>query len=267
MEVMVCPRHHAGSLPGGAGGAGGAPAGDPAGDPADRHNSVVRVVSLVPSVTETLLSWGVRPVAVTRFCEHPEIRRVGGTKDPDVATIVSMRPDLVVMDQEENRVEDHHALVRAGVTVHVTAVRDLEDVAPTLASLAARVGTTAPVMPLRPPVPVMLRAFVPIWRRPWMALGAPTYGTSVLRQLGMANVFDNAEVPYPVVELDDAAERHPDVVVAPDEPYPFGTRHGAELRQVAPVWFVDGKDLVWWGTRTASALARLAAGLASWAAT
>ncbi|MEY2588091.1 MAG: hypothetical protein QOJ67_75, partial [Acidimicrobiaceae bacterium] len=63
----------------------------------------MRIVSLVPSATESLLAWGVTPVAVTRFCEQPELLAVGGTKDPDVAAIVALRPDLVVLCEEENR--------------------------------------------------------------------------------------------------------------------------------------------------------------------
>ena len=57
----------------------------------------MRVVSMVPSVTESLLHWGVVPVACTRFCEQPTLAHVGGTKDPDVAAIVALAPDLVVV--------------------------------------------------------------------------------------------------------------------------------------------------------------------------
>ena len=70
----------------------------------------MRVVSLVPSVTETLLAWGVDVIACTRFCEQPELLHVGGTKDPDIAAIVALAPDLVVVDREENRREDAEAL-------------------------------------------------------------------------------------------------------------------------------------------------------------
>ena len=75
----------------------------------------MRVVSLVPSVTETLLAWGVEPVAVTRFCEQPALRAVGGTKDPDIGAIVALAPDLVVVNDEENRREDAEALGAAGL--------------------------------------------------------------------------------------------------------------------------------------------------------
>ena len=62
---------------------------------------------------------------------------------------------------------------------------------------------------------------------------------------------------YPKIELHEVAQRHPDVVLAPSEPYPFSTRHLAELESVATTTFVDGKDLFWWGVRTHGAMERL----------
>ena len=77
----------------------------------------VRVVSLVPSVTETLLAWGIEPAACTRFCEQPSLRHVGGTKDPDIGAIEKLAPDLVVVDREENRRDDARELMRRGIQV------------------------------------------------------------------------------------------------------------------------------------------------------
>ena len=109
-----------------------------------------------------------------------------------------------------------------------------------------------------PPAPAEeLRAFVPIWRRPWMSLRAGTYGSSVLRHLGVGNVFAEEADRYPEITLDEAARRRPDVVLAPSEPYPFAERHRVELEAVSPVTFVDGKDLFWWGIRTPAAISRL----------
>jgi ABC-type Fe3+-hydroxamate transport system substrate-binding protein len=217
----------------------------------------VRVVSLVPSVTETLLAWGVEPVAVTRFCEQPTLLAVGGTKDPDVAAIVALGPDFVVVDREENRVEDAEALAAAGLDVHVMHVTSIADVATALAELAARVG----IVPARPaplePATIRLSAFVPIWRRPWMSINAATYGSSLLAAAGVANVLAGARERYPEVTVEQAAALKPDVVLAPSEPYPFGERQRAELEQVAPVLLVDGQDLFWWGVRTPGALDRL----------
>ena len=225
-----------------------------------RLTGLVRVVSLVPSMSETLLAWGITPVAVTRFCEQPTITAVGGTKDPDVSAIVALRPDLVVVDAEENRKEDHDALVERGVDVWVLQVRSLADVAGQLAPLAASLGVRWEPPALAPPAPPRYSAFVPIWRNPWIALGGPTYGTSLLEHLGVANVFA-ADGPYPGTTLDEAVRRAPDRVVAPSEPYPFGERHRRELERVAPAVLVDGKDLVWWGVRTSAAIERLDAAL------
>jgi ABC-type Fe3+-hydroxamate transport system substrate-binding protein len=224
-----------------------------------------RIVSLVPSVTESLLDWGITPIAVTRFCEQPGLRAVGGTKDPDVAAIAELDPDLVVLCEEENRIEDAERLAAAGLSLHTVTVRSVADVEPELARLARAVGITT-VSPSgaadrtgADPRP-RLRAFVPIWRRPWMTLNRHTYGSSLLAALGVANVFADEPDRYPTTDLDAAAARRPDVVLLPSEPYPFKERHRAEVEAVAaPVAFVDGQDLFWWGTRTPAARERLAA--------
>lgn len=220
-----------------------------------------RVVSLVPSVTETLLAWGIEPIACTRFCEQPDLPHVGGTKDPAVPAIVALAPDLVVLDEEENRREDHEALVAADVPVHVLAVRDLAGLDDQMSGLAGRLGATwRPLGPRPEPEPTR-RGWVPIWKRPWMALGEPTYGSAVLRTLGVANVAA-ADGAYPELDPVRAHERGADVVIAPSEPYPFAERHRVELaRAAADVRLVDGRDLLWWGARTAAALERLAAQL------
>jgi hypothetical protein len=101
-------------------------------------------------------------------------------------------------------------------------------------------------------------AFVPIWRRPWMTLNGDTYGSSLLALLGVANVYGGDAERYPSIgDLDEVRGRRPDVVLAPSEPYPFAERHRAELETVAPVTFVDGQDLFWWGVRTPAAIERL----------
>lgn len=218
-----------------------------------------RLVSLVPSITETLLAWGVRPVAVTRFCEVPGIATVGGTKNPETAAIVALEPDVVLMDKEENRRADADLLEQAGLVVVATQVRGLGDVPGALAVLAGAVGVDAPAFPqMQIETPrSRRRVFVPIWKRPWMAIGSGTYGSSILAAAGFDNVLDDPTDPYPELELEEAAALNPDLVLAPSEPYPFAERHRAVLEQVAPVRFVDGRDLFWWGARTPAALGRI----------
>jgi len=233
----------------------------------------VRVVSLVPSATETLLALGVTPIACTRFCEQPDIPAVGGTKDPEVAQISLLKPDLVVVNDEENRFEDVERLQKLGVPLHEMSPRSVAEVGPAVAALAAAVGAPVPE-PFGPATwgPWLeerrrrrrgepRRAFVLVWRRPWMTLAGDTYGSSLLHLLGCFNVFTGQGVRYPMVELEEAAGRKPDLVLLPTEPYPFKERHVAEVTEAMPgaeVVIVDGQDLFWWGIRTPGAVDRLA---------
>lgn len=226
----------------------------------------MRVVSLVPSVTETLLAWGVEPVACTRFCEQPDLFHVGGTKDPDLAAIRALAPDLVVVDREENRKEDADAIVASGLALHVTHVVHLDDVEPTLRALWHAVGQPGPepsgLVPATPTAALRHRAFVPIWRKPWMTINDDTYGSTVLRACGVVNAFGDHADRYPEVTLEQARERRSDLVILPSEPYAFAERHIPEVSVVAgDVRLVDGRDLFWWGARTPDALVRLAAAL------
>ncbi len=223
----------------------------------------MRVVSLVPSITETLLAWGVDVVACTRFCEQPALAHVGGTKDPDIAAIVALAPDLVVLDREENRREDAEAMVAAGLRVHVTHVTGLDSLGPALAGLAEATGAD----PTSGPVdasgvdPLRRTAIVPIWRRPWMLLGADTYGAGLLASIGVATLPGPGPDRYPMVDPASFAGQV-DLVVLPSEPYPFADRHMAEVADLVPgaqVVLVDGRDLLWWGVRTPGAAQRLRA--------
>jgi len=223
-----------------------------------------RIVSLVPSSTETLLALGAHVVACTRFCEQPDLLHVGGTKNPDIAAIVALRPDVVVLDREENRIEDHDALVAAGLEVFVSDVRTVDNALAVVTELAALVGRYEWRVAhlVQPPARVRRSAFVPIWRRPWMSIGADTYGASMVDLLGIDLVTSDSSDPYPTVELDEIAARRPDLVLVPSEPYVFTDDHVAELSSRLPgaeIIRVDGQDLFWWGVRTPDALERLSA--------
>lgn len=230
----------------------------------------VRVVSLVPSATETLIALGVTPVACTRFCEQDGIPTVGGTKDPHVDEIVALAPDLVVVNDEENRREDADALSAGGLTLHSMSPRSVQEVGAAVVALAQRVG-------VQPPSPfrneewatflegaqhVMRgRVVVLIWRRPWMTMRSDTYGASLLGLLGWENGPVDAADRYPEATLDQLDALGPDVVLLPDEPYPFSSRHVHEVQTGMPrarIVAVDGRDLFWWGTRTPEAVERLA---------
>jgi ABC-type Fe3+-hydroxamate transport system substrate-binding protein len=243
---------------------------------------VPRIVSLVPSLTETLLHFGVGDALVgrTRYCVEPagtveRIETVGGTKNPDIQRIVALAPDLVVVNKEENRIEDWQALVDAGLDVMVTHPRTVADAADMIEELGQRAGAAdagqrlatecrdALARTLRARAGcAKIRTFCPIWRNPWMTFLRTTYIGDVLETVGLENIFgDEArEGDFFEIDVDEALARNPEIIVLPDEPYVFGRKHGEELHArgaKAQIFYVDGKDLCWYGPRIARALTRL----------
>ena len=227
----------------------------------------VRVVSLVPSATESLVALGSTPVGCTRFCELAGVPTVGGTKNVDVDAVVALVPDIVIVNDEENRLEDAQALAAHGLVLHSMSPHSIDDVGPSVCALAEAIGVAAPhpfdeweSWRQRTRVAARTSAFIPIWRRPWMSLSANTYGSSLLHHLGIVNVFADAALRYPEVALSEVAARAPDVVLLPNEPYEFTERHAREIRESVPATrtiLIDGRDLFWWGTRTPAAVERL----------
>jgi ABC-type Fe3+-hydroxamate transport system substrate-binding protein len=228
----------------------------------------VRVVSLVPSATETLRALGVEPVACTRFCEQPGLPTVGGTKNPDVDQIVALTPDVVIVNDEENRIEDADALRAEGLSLHSMSPRSVDDVGPAVVELARTTDVAVPTVFARwgewldeqPAAAPGRRVAVLVWRRPWMTMNADTYGSSVLARLGYDNAFASDANRYPEITLEAIADRGVELVLLPSEPYPFASRHVPAIEAELPellVRLVDGRDLFWWGIRTPDALARL----------
>ena len=220
---------------------------------------VRRVVSLVPSLTEALAA--TRPealVGATDWCTHPsdlDVARVRGTKNPDRAAVTALAPDLVVANKEENRALDVERLRTDGVSVWVT---DIETVPGALASMRRVLvdvcGWPAPTWLTDAdaawahdvPTP-HTRVVVPIWRDPWMVVGAPTFTADLLARLGYA-VCSPREGRYPhadLAELDDPALA--DLVLLPDEPYVFTADDGPEAFTRLPTRLVSGRLLTWYG--------------------
>jgi len=243
-----------------------------------------RIVSLVPSLTESLFALGLgdRVVGVTDWCVHPadavaRLPKVGGTKDANAATILALAPDLVIANQEENTRRLVDQLRAAGLTVWVTYPRTVREGATLLRELAALGATPAAiaavVLPVetavavaeaaRPAVPV--RVFCPIWRDPWMAVGCDTYIHSMLELCGGANVFaGRGGRRYPIVDLDDVVAAAPEVILLPDEPYAFGPLDAQQLARLdlpashsGRIHCVDGTWVSWYGPRIRPAVTKL----------
>jgi len=217
-----------------------------------------RVVSLVPSLTEAVAATRRDAlVGCTQWCTHPgdlAVERVRGTKNPDVRRIVSLAPDLVIANQEENRRVDVERLRAAGVPVWVTVVEDVIDALDSLRRLFA-VALRWPVpswldeadAAWRGPVPPpRARVAIAVWRDPWMVVGRNTFAGDLARRLGLANVFAEASERYPRVTVAEIEARSPEVVLLPDEPYRFTAEDGPEAF-TAPCALVSGRLLTWYG--------------------
>jgi ABC-type Fe3+-hydroxamate transport system substrate-binding protein len=222
-----------------------------------------RVVSLVPSITETVAVSAPEVLAgVTDYCAHPpdlDVPRVGGSKYPNLQAVLALAPDLVLANAEENRREDVAALRHAGIPVWTTAAA--ATVPEALDSLhrilVEALGVEEPAWLPRARVawarepPIQSTAVVCVWRRPWIVLGRDTFAGDVLRRLGIGNAFaEHAErYPRPALAeltglLDSGAA---DLVVLPDEPYAFGPENGPEAFPRARCALVSGRHLTWWG--------------------
>ena len=219
----------------------------------------MRIVSLVPSLTEAVAASAPDLiVGATAWCTHPadlDVERIGGTKNPDVARIVALRPDVVLANEEENRAPELAALREAGKSVWVTEIRTVDQAFRELdRMLTAACGLPRPLWldaaeaawAAVSPGPVR-RAFVPIWRRPWMVLGRDTFAGDVLRRLGIENVYADHEERYPKIPLADLQAQAADLVVLPDEPYAFSAEDGPEAFPGLPSALVSGRHLTWYG--------------------
>ena len=248
----------------------------------DIQNPPARIVSLVPSLTEALFDFGLADaiVGVTKFCVEPAAQvvdkaKVGGTKTLDVRRVLELEPDLVIANAEENRQEDIRQLLAAGQKVFVTFPRTVAGAIQMMRQLAEITGSLDVAQPILEEAQAALadalaasagrrplRTFCPIWRRPWMTVGPNTYMHDVMAVCGAANIFGDRHERYPKSELDEVARRSPEVILLPNEPYPFGAKHLPEFTQYTQVpavrdgriYLLEGKHLCWYGPRIAGSL-------------
>ena len=243
----------------------------------------MRIVSLVPSLTLTLFDFGLTSeniVGRTPWCIHPKgdvdaIQVVGGTKTPTLSKIKAARPDLVVMDRDENPKAVYEWCQEQGFPTFVCHVRHPRDVPDMLRELGAAVGreeaaeafavaiegelALIPVQGSRTALPL-------IWHDPLMAANGTTYAGNMLACLGfkVPNIEPEG-TGYPVVTPDSIVENGVTDLFLSSEPHEFTTSEGQALHdalaqrtdQPPVVHFIDGEDLTWMGSRTATALQRL----------
>lgn len=235
----------------------------------------MRIISLCPSLTELVFDLGLggQLVGRTKFCVHPAdrveaIEKVGGTKNPKLDRIIALAPDIVLLNEEENRREDAEALEAAGLRCHVsfphtaletaTMVRSIADAvnAPVEGERIARDIETRHARVARASAgraPVTF-AYL-IWREPWMTINGDTFVSALLGDAGGRNAFHARPDRYPTITPEELGAASPDVVLMSTEPFPFKSSHADELAAASGLprerfRIVDGELLSWHGSRT-----------------
>ena len=227
-----------------------------------------RIISLCPSITETLCAFGLgqRVAGRTRYCIHPadkvrDMRIVGGTRDPDMEIIRDIEPDLVFAVKEENRKEDICEISSFAPT-YVFDVRSFGDSLMMMLSLGRMMNMRSRAIDMvneielvysqLPALDYTMKYLYLVWRDPWMGVSQDTYIDSVLACAGFKNCLRGTTERYPVLDEQGIRESGAELVILPSEPFPFSSIHREEIRRILPramVVFADGEMMSWFGAR------------------
>jgi iron complex transport system substrate-binding protein len=227
-----------------------------------------RIVSLVPSTTETLYEFGLekRIVGVTRYCVHPASAKkdkiiVGGTKQINIEHLQRCRADLVLTNQEENSKAIVEEIKKLGIPCYVSfpqnvdqALQDMENLGKLLHREEQARQCLDKIRDTRNKCrPSFFRYAYLIWRHPWMTINNQTFISSMLSEIGGENIFSAPKERYLECSMADIKKQNPDIVFLSSEPYPFKKKHIQELIQLGfqekQIQLIDGEMCSWHGIR------------------
>lgn len=227
----------------------------------------MKIVSLVPSITEALFDLGLTEhevVGRTKFCIHPaekvkHVAVVGGTKNINTGKIRALQPDLIVANKEENVREQVESLME-DFRVLVTNVENIEDNYYLLKNLGKLFHKEERAQSFNlkiyevlneAKVNSKLKAAYLIWNNPYMTIGSDTFIHKIMAEIGFENLFKDRK-RYPEIKTEDLAGA--DLLMLSSEPFPFKEKHIEELKAVYPekkIMIVDGEAFSWYGTHIA----------------
>ena len=227
----------------------------------------MKIVSLVPSITEALFDLGLTENEVigrTKFCIHPQdkiknVAVIGGTKNINIDKIKALQPDLILANKEEN-VKDQVEALMTDFKVTVTNIETIEDNYYLLKNLGKLFGKEerAQLFNLKiyeilnqAKLETPVKAAYLIWKNPYMTIGSDTFIHRILSEIGFENIFKD-KTRYPQITHEDLAEA--DVIMLSSEPFPFKEKHIEELQVFYPdkkIMIVDGEAFSWYGTHIA----------------
>jgi ABC-type Fe3+-hydroxamate transport system substrate-binding protein len=227
----------------------------------------MKIISLVPSITETLFDFGLSEMEIvgrTKFCIHPKekvqlVEIIGGTKNINIEKIKTINPDLIIANKEENVKEQVEELMKY-FPVWLTEIDTLEDNYQFLMELGEKIYSenTAEIW-----IDKLKQIFnfhkanshisytYLIWKNPYMTIGNDTFIHSILQNFGFENTHQNKQ-RYPEIALEDMQSS--DIIFLSTEPFPFQQKHIEEFQQSFPnkkIMLVDGEAFSWYGTHLA----------------
>lgn len=234
-----------------------------------------RIISLVPSITETLFDLGLgnQIIGVTRYCIYPieaqQKHKIGGTKSPKLEFIKNLKPDLIFVNEEENTIDDFEQLRQIAPTF-VTYPKTVEEGFKLVYNLAklldvernhiefVRSNYDQLLTEVKKKEFPMKSVFCPIWKDPWMTINSDTYINSMLNLFNLENIFFGKTERYPRIELSEIREDI-DLILLPDEPFKFGETEEEYLKTLkhfknSKFYLINGSYVSWYGTRILKAL-------------
>ena len=196
----------------------------------------LRIVSLAPSITETLFALGLDSsiVGVTDFCNYPDAARkkprVGGMNNPNLEQITSLRPNLVVMSISGNNRGDFDKLISLGMNVFVSDPRTIEGVfksihdlgaicdrSPSAQALIDSLRTAEQQLLRKTAILPMKSAILLLSLRPIITVGKSTFVGELLNLANARNLTQDAPTSYPMVGREEILRLQPDVILVTGE--------------------------------------------------
>ncbi len=229
-----------------------------------------RIISLVPSQTELLFDLGLDEavVGITKFCVHPQEwfkskAKIGGTKKLNIKKIISLKPDLIIANKEENLKNDIEILEKIA-PVWISDINNLD----TALEMIVSIGVITNKEGLANQISKQIKSefdnlkkslncsesktcIYLIWKHPYMTVGSDTFINVMLEYCNFKNLF-NYKTRYPEIALQEIKDLSPELLLLSSEPYPFKQQHIDELQKYLPdtkILLVDGEMFSWYGSR------------------
>lgn len=236
-----------------------------------------RVISLIPSITETLFAYGLSGAiaGITDFCpvvkEFPKsVERVGGPKHLNIEKIISLEPDLIIANAEENEKDEIHSLREKGQKIFVTFPKSVPDAISMMEKLSRITMTEETARPLISQIQheydellknkkeeSPFKVLYLIWKNPFMSVNEDTFINDVLKTVKGKNIFEENAKRYFNIHIEEIVEADPDVIILPSEPYKFTEEDALDLKSYKEIsavknekiFLLKGEYFCWYGVR------------------